>query len=260
MLFRSGNEIERTNVGSVRNIASWCLQNNARLVHISTGSVAGSRENGMPPESFIFNEYGLYYGQVVDNNQYIHSKFMAERLVYEEIIEHSLRAKVFRVGNLAPRLGDGVFQINYATNTYMNTFRAYQTMGIIPYDAMSEIVEFSPIDCLAKAVIALAGTPDECVCFIPINTHRPLMSDVIRAFEEEGYSIRGVESDEFEAVFKDALSDEKTSEIGLECCDNSYTTGILERLGFSWPETGVAYMRRFLEHLKQKGFFGGDEV
>ena len=244
-------------------------------MHISTGSVAGARKNGMPPESFVFDEHGFYYGQTVDNNQYVHSKFMAERHVYEEIIEHNLSAKVLRVGNLAPRLRDGGFQINYSTNNYMNTFKAYQTLGIIPYGALNEIVEFSPIDCLAKAVVAIATTPKECVCFIPLNPHRPLMGDVVTAFKEEGFDIKGVEPAEFESAFTDALADEKTreavgslaaynsndntSEIGLESCDNSLTTQILERLGFSWPETGVSYIVRFLKYLEQKGFFGGND-
>ena len=273
--FARGNEIERTNVDSVKNITKWCLKNDARLVHISTGSVAGARKNGMPPESFVFDEHGFYYGQTVDNNQYVHSKFMAERHVYEEIIEHNLSAKVLRVGNLAPRLRDGGFQINYSTNNYMNTFKAYQTLGIIPYGALNEIVEFSPIDCLAKAVVAIATTPKECVCFIPLNPHRPLMGDVVTAFKEEGFDIKGVEPAEFESAFTDALADEKTreavgslaaynsndntSEIGLESCDNSLTTQILERLGFSWPETGVSYIVRFLKYLEQKGFFGGND-
>ena len=269
--FAKGNEIEHANVDSVRCLISWCLQYHARLVHISTGSVAGSRENGMPPESWRFDEHGLYAGQVIENNQYVHSKFMAERITYEAMVGQGLRAKVLRMGNLAPRAKDGVFQTNYRTNSYMNTFRAYQTLGMIPYDALDATLEFSPIDCLAKAVLALAGTPDDCVCFIPLNTHRPLLSDVVEALKEEGYPIRAVESDEFAAAFQEALSDENTRDavsclaayrssdntqgIGLESCDNSLTTQILLRLGFSWPETGVAYIRQFLKQLERKGFF-----
>ena len=68
-----------------------------------------------------------------------------------------------------------------------------------------------------------------------------------------------------------ALADEKTNaavgsliaynssdgsqEIGLESLDITYTSCVLERLGFSWPETGRDYIRRFLEKLNEKGFF-----
>jgi thioester reductase-like protein len=66
--FARGNEIERANVDSVRNLTHWCEENHARLVHISTGSVAGTRENGMPPLSFRFDEHSLYAGQKREND------------------------------------------------------------------------------------------------------------------------------------------------------------------------------------------------
>ena len=50
-------------------------------------------------------------------------------------------------------------------------------------------------------------------------------------------------------------SGDGSQEIGLESLDVTYTSSILERLGFSWPETGAAYMRRFLGKLEEKGFF-----
>ena len=273
--FARGNEIERANVESVRNLTAWCKANGARLVHISTGSVLGSRSGGMPPEGYRFDEHRLYVGQRFDHNQYVHSKYMAERHVFEEAVEHGLRAKVLRMGNLAPRLADGEFQINFRTNSYMNNFRAFRTLGVIPYDMLDRQVEFSPIDWLAKAVLALAQTPEDCVCFIPINPHRPLMGDVMRCLNEAGYPIRGVEGEDFAKALDAALSDEKTREavgsliayrnnddsrdMGIESCDNSLTVHILERMGLSWPETGTAYIRQFLDKLKQKGFFGGNE-
>ena len=273
--FARGDEIERANVDSVRNLTAWCEENQARLVHISTGSVAGGRKNGVPPESFRFDEHGLYYGQIIDNNQYVHSKFMAERHVYEEILRRGLRAKVLRMGNLAPRDEDGEFQINYETNSYMNNFRAFQTLGMVSFEMMAQQVEFSPIDCLAKAVLALASTPDDCICFIPLNPHRPLISDVVRALNVEGYPVRGAEPEEFMAALHEALSDETkrgavsslavydssddTEMIGPESCDNSLTMQILERLGISWPETGSSYIRQFLKKLEEKGYFGDNQ-
>lgn len=274
--FAKGNEIERMNVGSVRNLTAWCEKNGARLVHISTGSVMGRRQNGLPPVSYHFDEHVLYAGQEIKGNQYIYSKYMAERHIYEEILRSGLRAKILRVGNLAPRSSDGEFQINYTTNNFMNTLKAFRTLGVISYDMLYQPTEFSPIDCVAKAVLALACTPDECVCFVPMNPHRPLFGDIIRTLEEIGYPIRGAENDEVAQKLSSALSNEKTSgavssliayndnadihEIGIESLDNSYTVSVLARLGFIWPETGSAYIRRFLEKLEQKGFFGGKNV
>ena len=270
--FARGNEIERANVDSVRNLAAWCEANGARLVHVSTCSVAGNREKGSPPAGVLLDESRLFIGQEIDSNQYIHSKFMAERHIYEEILSHGLRAKVLRVGNLAPRLEDGAFQANYETNSFMNTFKAYRTLGLIPFDALDEATEFSPIDCVARAVLALARTPDPCVCFMLLNAHRPLHGDIIRELGEIGHPVAGAEPEDFMKALNEALADETRSgavssliayqnagdlqAIGLEGLDSSYTTRVLERLGYSWPETGSAYIRRFLTQLEKKGFFG----
>ena len=269
--FAKAGQIERVNVETVKNLTAWCLRWNARLVHISTGSIMGSRKNGLPAEDYKFTEHVLYAGQEVGANQYVHSKFMAERHIYEEILKHGLKAKVCRVGNLAPRSCDGEFQINYKTNSYMNTLNAFRTLGVIGYDELNVATEFSPIDYVAKAVIALAQTPDECICFHPLNAHRPLMGDIIRTMNDLGYSIRGAEDEGFAQALQNALADETTNaavssliaynsndgsqEIGLDSLDITYTSRVLERLGFSWPETGRAYMRLFLEKLAKKGFF-----
>ncbi len=273
--FAKGNEIERANVDSVRNLAAWCEANEARLVHISTGSVIGSRSGSLPPANYRLDEHRLYAGQEIDNNQYVHSKFMAERHIYEEILDHGLRAKVLRVGNLAPREEDGEFQLNYTTNNHMNSLRALAILGVIGYDALNAPMEYSPIDCVAKAVLALATTPEACVCFMPMNPHRPLMQDVIREINGVGHPIRGAENEEFSRALQEALGDDRknasvgcliayesnddSQEIGLEGIDHTYTVGILERLSFTWPETGSAYIHRFLDRLEQKDFFGRNE-
>ena len=136
--FAKGNEIERTNVDSVKNLVAWCEKHNSRLVHISTGSIIGGRKNGLPPEGYRFDEHVLFAGQTVKFNQYIHSKFMAERFIYEEILTHGLNAKVFRVGDLAPRLSDGKFQVNFRTNNIMNTLRAYKILGVVDFGALAD--------------------------------------------------------------------------------------------------------------------------
>ena len=97
------------------------------------------------------------------------------------------------------------------------------------------------------------------------------MGDIISEMNELGLPVLGTEEDEFIRILHETLADSKRSEavscliaydskddvktIGLESIDNSYTVSILKRLGFSWPETGTGYIRRFLDRLKQKSFF-----
>ncbi|MBR6014003.1 MAG: amino acid adenylation domain-containing protein [Selenomonadaceae bacterium] len=269
--FAKNNEIERTNVNSVKTLVSWCKKNFARLVHISTGSIIGSRKNGMPPKNYQFNENVLFAGQSIDDNQYIHSKFMAERIIYEAILKDGLNAKVLRVGNLAPRVSDGKFQINFKTNNIMNTFRAYKILGKVSFEILAQEMEFSPIDSLAKAVLALASTPKDCVCFMPMNPHRALIQDVIGEIQQAGYAMKIVSQQEMTETLQEALSEGKKSDalvplmayaknsgtegLGLDAVNTNYTLQVLYRLGFQWSETGSLYIKQFITKLKELDFF-----
>ena len=270
--FSKGNEIENINVGSVRNIVRWCIRNGARLVHVSTGSVMGTYVGENIPDGFRFDEHILYAGQETDDNQYVHSKFMAERLIYDAILHNGLNAKVMRVGNLAPRDTDGKFQINYTTNNFMASLAAYRALGMMPYDAMDSLIEFSPINQVARAILLLATTPRECVCFMPSNNHYPHLGDVVMQMECTGKEIRMVEGAKFGEAIRAALSDPDMVDtmrpfvayatnasvkkaLGPDDLNVSHTLQVLYRLGFRWSETGADYVRKFLNELQKLDFF-----
>ena len=78
--FSACNDIEMVNVESVRNLIEYCLASGARLVHVSTISVAGESLNGYPDPSILLDEHKLDFGQSLAN-QYVSSKYEAERLV-----------------------------------------------------------------------------------------------------------------------------------------------------------------------------------
>ena len=269
--FAKGDEIERTNTGSVNNLISFCLKTNSRLVHVSTQSVMGYLDNSV--KEFKLTENKFFGGQTVDNNQYVHSKFMAERAIYEAILNNNLKAKVMRVGNLSPRFSDGTFQINYESNSFMKNLAAYLTLGVVPYSQMDLIAEFSPIDLVARSILALATTPDDCICFMPSNQHLIHIGDVLMQIDENN-PLKMVEDEEFIKELNTALSDKDKQEkvspllvyqnhkgknelrmLGLESLDNSYTIQILYRLGFTWPITDKEYVSKFASKLRKLGFF-----
>ncbi len=265
--FAKGNEIEHANLGIVHNLIEWCIKNNARLVHVSTESIFGHPSGDIPRKGLIYNEHMLYVGQVYDDNQYVRSKFLAERLIYESILNRGLNAKVLRAGNLAPRISDGHFQINSTTNNYMNTLKGFIALGKVPYDIAFTSTEFSPIDKTAEAVVLLSQTPRECVCFMMSNIHRPLMSDVIASLRAYGYSISYAENEEFQNALQEALKNPElcdamrpfmayamndtssNSTLSLDDLSVAYTAQILARFGFAWPECGADYCRLFLNAL-----------
>lgn len=270
--FAPGDLIEKCNVESVKNLIAWCKKNNARLVHVSTGSVVGATDGSVKFDTAKFDEHMLYVGQIVNSNQYIHSKFMAERLIYEAILKDGLNAKVMRAGNLAPRDKDGEFQINAKTNSAMSNLNAFKALGKIAYEMMDSQMEFSPIDCVAKAMLLLATTPKECVCFMPSNHHRIHMGDVVMHFNSSEEKIKMVELDEFKdalqkAIFNPELSDymrplmaytssnEKIKNNGYNTIDVNHTVQVLYRLRFRWPEISPEYVKKFINALSSLGLF-----
>jgi amino acid adenylation domain-containing protein len=268
--FSSGDDIEHVNTDSVRALIDFCLHTNSRLVHISTVSIAGDRVNGVPAKDVVLNEQRFWLGQQVDDNQYVHSKFVAEDLVLDAVRNRGLNAKIMRVGNLSARQEDGEFQINFNSNNFMATLRAYVALGEIPFDELDAPEEFSPIDELARAILLLAETPRECVVFHPYNNHTILQVDILDGLARAGLFVKGVERKTFESRLNYAMQNPVLVELlrplmayasaaGVSIedvdCDNSYTTQVLYRLGFKWSSIDEDYVERFAKALYGLGFF-----
>lgn len=267
--FSTSNDIEFVNVESVRNLVVWCCKTGTRLVHISTTSVAGRSIDGQPDPMHLFSEQELEIGQTLDN-RYAQAKYDAEKLVLDAVLHHGLNAKIMRVGNLSARRSDGEFQVNFQSNNFMATLRAYQTLGVCPYELLDAPCEFSPIDEVADAVLRLATTPKACIVFHPTNPHQQLMGDVLREMHIGGKTIRAVEQDEFANLMDKALQDEQMSlrlrplmaynQKGNKAprsihATNAYTTQVLHRLGFDWSVTSWDYVQQFIRSIDGLGYF-----
>ena len=262
--FSSGNDIEMVNIESVRHLISFCLRTGSRLIHISTNSIAGVSIDNVPGPEVRLTEQNLYIGQNIDANKYVYSKFKAEELVLDAIAHHGLNAKIMRVGNLSARQKDGEFQINFNTNNFLAMLRAYVIIGMVPYEALDQRFEFSPVDEVAHAIMMLAQTPKDCTVFHPYNTHRQFMSDILTGFAEAGITLKRVEPEEFQRTLESVMEnpDLVTLLRPLIAYDmgtghktrwiesaNDYTTQVLYRLGFQWPPTAADYVHRFVDTI-----------
>lgn len=269
--FAADDLLDRVNVQGVKNLIDICLTKGKKLVQVSTVSIAGESVDNHIPETVQLTENSLDLGQALDN-KYAETKFMAEKAILEAVSK-GLRGKIIRVGNLMSREKDGEFQINYSTNGFMNRLRAYSMIGAFPVSSMDQAAEFSPIDFTAKALVRLAGTPDQFTVFHAYNCHHVHMANVLAVMNECGISIDVVKDDVFRKKFNALLADEsKNMEISSLIAymnsgkenrryvgwDNSFTVKALYRLGFSWPLTGEGYIHRSVEALSTLGFFDGD--
>ncbi len=267
--FSEGHDIEDVNVGGTKELVAYCQKSGARLLHISTTSVAGVQVNGVPALHQPFTEHSFDIGQNIDN-QYVKSKFLAEQAVFQAA-EDGLCAKIFRVGNLSPRQDDGEFQMNYATNGFLGRLRAYAVIGAFPYSAMELPVRMSPVESTAKAILLLAASPRENCVFHPFNNHVVPMGDIIREMMARGLPLQLVEDDRFAELLAKAEQDaEKTKKLTTLLayetmqtgkrienipCQNQLSLQMLHRLGFFWPSTSEGYISEFLQMLQGLNFF-----
>ena len=266
--FSEGTEIEDVNIGGAQRCVEFCIKTGANLIHISTASTRGMWAGEIRDD--VYTEQRLYMGQYL-GNQYIYSKYMAERLILDAVALHGLRAKIMRVGNLAARSTDGEFQANFSTNSFMGRIRIYNMLGCCPYAMRNKRVEFSPINEVSHAIVLLATTPKECTVFHPYNIHGQFLGDVLTGLTNVTGGIRFVEQEEFQQAmdeagqdpqkakqmaallaYKDMAHGQKTADVQR---DNDYTTQVLFRLGFAWSPTSWDYVERMLTAIGGFGFF-----
>ena len=267
--FSKGTDIEDINYGGAKNLCAFCEATAARLVHVSTESVSGMSPGSHPKQ---LTEQQLYFGQQAAN-QYIHSKFMAERYILERMAAGALNAKILRAGNLSPRSDDGEFQVNLNANSAMGRLRAYKLLGACPYSLLDAKMEFSPVDDSAHAMVLLATTPKENCVFNVSNNHLLPMEDIVSRLQLiDGNKVEYVEFPEFmsrvqalmaqpdKAPLLSSLVAYAQSPTEQEMVVNQpsvhFTMQVLYRLGFAWDHTSSKYVDMIFEMLRTLQYFG----
>ncbi len=266
--FSKGDDIEKINYGGVRNLVDFCEKAGARLIQVSTESVAGMTTDDTP---HFMTEQQLWFGQLTDN-QYVRSKFLAERYVLEHMADGRLDAKIMRAGNLSPRASDGEFQVNLNANTTMGRIRAYRMLGVCPFPLLDTRMEFSPIDETARAIVLLSSTPRANCVFHVSNDHLIPMDDILSRIRlQDGSPIQYVEYETFVAHMEAAKADPEKAQMlssilaytttpgGAKMVMNpastSFTMQVLHRLGFRWDETSSAYVDMIFDKLASLRYF-----
>lgn len=264
--FADDDILDRINVFGAKNLVELCVKTGKRLVHVSTLSVAGEMRES---ELTLMKEDMLYFGQNVEND-YVRTKFLAEREILDARVRRGLDAIVLRAGNLMGRNSDGEFQINFDSNAFMRSLWAYIQLGQCPYSTLEQLVEFSPIDSVADSVITLAGVDKRFSVFHMNNNHTVTMADVLDAIRRHGFEVEAVSDDQFKETLESASKNEDESRTVLSLmayankegedlkmveADNRFTTNVLYRLGFKWPIVDDRYLEKQLWSLDTLYFF-----
>ncbi len=261
--------LDRVNVQGVKNLIAMCEASGKRLIQISTTSVAGEGNDVTCGRKKRMHENELYFGQIIEND-YIRTKFLAERAILEHCAAGTLSARIIRVGNLMSRKSDGEFQMNFQSNGFMRSLHAYKVLKKYSVDNLNIPVEFSPIDATAVSILRIAAARCDVVVFHSYNNHQIFMADVLYAMHTYGFELSLVSQEEFdklvqEAEQRDDMSNEVLGLIAYDSgdelprfevpSDNTQTTEILYRLRFKWPIIDDAYLQKAFWSLDSLGFF-----
>lgn len=132
-------------------------------------------------------------------------------------------------------------------------------------------MEFSPIDVVARATVALSQTPEACRLFHVITDQYIPMVHIFREMRVMGHPVEHVELEAFQEAFAKAQRNPKKAprltslmayahgagdreRVRLNM-SREYTLQVLYRLGIEWPVTSWDYLRMFVNVLNDLGFF-----
>lgn len=266
----------KTNIQGAKNIVRFCSDYNCKLYHLSTLSVSGnifetdSYKVAELSSDINFNEQSLYIGQDL-SNVYIYTKFIAERLILENIINGKIEAKIIRLGNITNRYSDGIFQINVSENAFLNRMNSFLHIGCIPDYLADRYMEFSPVDLCAESIVKLVFYNTNSTVYHIYNNNHITFRELISILNSLKIDIKIVDRDTFNRkintlskneISKNALSgiindfDENknlvyNTNIKLQ---NNYTNKILKHLLFKWPKINERYLKKYIIYLKSIGY------
>lgn len=260
------SDFEKTNVIAVKHLIKFALETNKKLVQISTTSVSGNTLVGEKSKLNNFNkevnydEKTFFAGQSFEN-VYTYSKFEAEKLVFENIIENNLDGLVLRVGYITPRYSDGVFQINKLENALYNRIQTFIKLGHVPENLRHFLVEFTPVDYLAKSVIKSIEFYNNSINVLHLyNPNHIIIEDLVKAISEKSSIIP---DEDFRNLIRKTLKDpnkrtiissivnDMDSEFNLIYSsdiklNNDFSVKFLEQIGFKWPIIDKKYIKLIL--------------
>ncbi len=189
----------KTNVDGTKNVMELCRRANARFYHMSTLSVSGNgMKNGHFSVDFTENDHNV--GQVWEDNIYVKSKFLAEKVVLDAKNE-GLNCKIFRLGRLVGRMNDGKFQINSDTNAFQILLKGIMQIGAIPSDYAEVKTDVIPVDLAVREVLALRN--GESTAYHIMNFDPPTFLEILKAAVGD---VTVADKEAFMKIFREKLA------------------------------------------------------
>lgn len=267
--FGNKSEFEKVNVTGPKNVIAFCMKYGKRLLHVSTGSVAGTDRKDEIENQYIFSERNLYIGQDF-TNIYMITKYEAEIAVLEAIYD-GLDAQILRLGNITNRYSDGVFQKNVKENAFASRLKSFIEIGALPKYLLEHEIEMTPVDLAANAVVKILNHSSDCNVFhitntqlldvkVLISTMQSLGIDIVPVSNVLMYDIiNGMLSNDdrkqtVSGIIQDLNKDKKLIYTSATRLDLNFTESYLKECGFKWKKLDKNYITKYLNYFKNIGF------
>lgn len=242
-------EFEKTNVWGTQNVINFCKDARAVLHYTSTASVNGVGTVSIPKTDAIFDEFILDIGQKYTQNVYIHSKYKAEEAVILAR-EEGLKANIYRIGNLTWRMSDGMFQKNAEDNGFIGRARGLFKAGLYSKEIAEFPMDFTAVDECANAYVKLVLHNRINNIYLLYNPH---LFTIEKLANKLLFSCKMVPKEIFDKLLKERIADKDVAVLSFYSAiasnsrnvpvDNTFTTTMLEGLGFKWSKIGFGYLK-----------------
>jgi hypothetical protein len=165
-----------------------------------------------------------------------------------------------------PRLTDGKFQSNFSDNAYFNRIYGFIKLGKFPSNLIGQVLEFTPVDSCANAIVKLL--PYKNKVFHLLNTNTIDISKLVESITNLGYKINFIPDDEFynyiksyntELALNKLISDFDSKQTLDYKSTISISTNItdlyLAKNKFKWPNINKKYLKNFIKKMEGDSYF-----
>ena len=190
-------------------------------------------------------------------------------------MKKGLTAQIIRIGILAGRYSDGVFQQKITENAFYSRIKSMVSLGAISEDMLEQEIEFTPVDICAKSIVALSKSS---ICNNKVfNLYNPYLVKVkrlVELFKNLGINVKILSKEDFNNYLKEISSNSNTSSLSAIINDFSYdsnnllslnydftvniksdyTRKYLHLLNCDWPITDDIYLNKLLNYMRKVNF------
>lgn len=275
--FGQKDEFESINIHGTQNVVDFCVNENKRLLHISTISISGNgeKEETIEETPENINDKKLFYETdiFIDQNIkgiYTTTKYKAELIVLEAIA-NGLDAQILRLGNITNRYSDGLFQLNVDDNAFAKRLKSFIEMGAIPRYLLQHAIELTPVDLCANAIIKILQHSSNCNVLHIYNSKLLPVKLLVDTLNSIGIELEAISDKLLQNVIVGILNDDKQKDILsgiIYDLDNEhrliYTSNVrvkydfseayLNAIGFYWSNIDENYVKKYINYFKEIGF------